>query len=320
MSIRQRYLVMTAFFGACALALGLGMTFAQPTRSVGAATPPATASTGDPARGQYLVEAAACATCHSGAKGEYTGGVEFKLGPLGTFYSANLTVLQTWTTDDFLKVFHEGVDPKNGRVLAPVMPYMAFHGMSDDDVASVGAYLKTLKPIQNDVPQAQPGAVAVFALKALPPVSVPPWKPDTTATYGDYLVNHVSACGDCHTPRDAQTQQPIEGKDLAGGGINLGTDQQPLYATPILGSVLTAEGYTAESFEVALRTGVRPWGARIPVQMPWQHYANLTHNDILAIWNYLQTKKLDAPWPVGAVPTAASVLPPTSTPVSTQSR
>ncbi len=230
------------------------------------------------------------------------GGNKFAVGPLGTYYSANLTILQNWTTDDFLKVFHQGLDPKTNRVLAPVMPYNAYHGMSDADVASIGAYLKTLSPVDNKVPAAEPGPLAGVALHALPADSVASPVMDSSVAYGKYLVENVSACGSCHSPNNAQGQ-PIPGRALSGGGVNLG-GPNTLYASPILGNVLTAEGYTKDSFIVALRTGVRPWGAKIPVQMPWMHFAYLTDNDLSAMWAYLQSQSADTAWPVAAVPTA----------------
>jgi len=138
---------------------------------------------------------------------------------------------------------------------------MNYAGMSDEDVASIGAYLKTLTPVENNVPQAKPGPAAQVALHPLPGTSVPAVRANTTAAYGKYIVHNVSSCIDCHSPRNPITQQYIQGRDLAGGGLNLGTDEEPLYASPIIGSVLTAEGYTRDNFIATIRTGVRPWGA-----------------------------------------------------------
>ncbi|MCC7447832.1 MAG: hypothetical protein IT324_10460 [Anaerolineae bacterium] len=271
----------------------------------------AQAPTGDVARGKYLVEIGACADCHGAPKlavGKdlpLAGGNEFPLGPLGTYYATNLTTLQDWTYQDFDKALRQGIEPKTGRVLAPIMPYLAYHGMSDSDVASVGAYLKSLKPVRNNIPDAKPGPAAAQALQPLPAVSVPTLKIDDSADYGRYLVENVSACGDCHSPRDPSGQF-IKGKELAGGGINLSSPDAPVFAPPILGSVLNAQGFTKETFVIAIRSGVYPWGAQLSPLMPWRHYSNMTESDATAIWNFLQTKKLDAPWPVPAAGTAAA--------------
>jgi mono/diheme cytochrome c family protein len=309
----NRFFLVSGFVVATAFLAFLAFSNSQPT-SVFAATAAATQASkggaaslpqGNVERGKYLVEIGACADCHGarqlaaeGQEPPLAGGVEFPLGPLGTYYSANLTKLQNWTTEDFFKVLHQGVDPESGRVLAPVMPYMNYAGMSDEDVASIGAYLKTLTPVENNVPEAKPGPAAKVALHPLPGTSVPAVKASTTAAYGKYIVHNVSSCIDCHSPRNPVTQQYIQGRDLAGGGLNLGTDEEPLYASPIIGSVLTAEGYTKDNFIATIRTGVRPWGALLPVQMPWIHFRNMTDNDLTAVWNYLETLKNPGPWPV----------------------
>jgi len=295
--MRQRFrLVSSVFILAACIALLVVFSDSTAPTTIRAATPAATAAAakgGDVARGEYLVAIGACRDCHGP---ELAGGAPFDAGPLGSYHAANLTVLQDWKDDDFLKVFHQGVDPKSGRVLFPAMPYFNYAGMSDADVLSIGAYLRSLKPINNQVPEAKPGPAAAQVLKPLPGKSVPAIKADTSVNYGQYLVRHVSSCNDCHTPRDAQGNMMMD-RELQGGGMNLGTEDQPIYAVPIVGNVLTAEGYTRESFIKAIRTGIRPWGARIPVQMPWMQYKAMTDNDLTAIWNFLQTLKRDKPWP-----------------------
>ncbi len=311
METKVRFLLVNAIVGVAACVLFFGLLGDRPTVSARTADA-AQGVKGDAERGKYLVQIGTCMDCHGNFKMTtdkgvpLAGGTEFNLGPVGKYYSANLTTLQNWKLEDFLKVFHEGIDPQSKRVLAPIMPYESYHGMSDDDVAAIAAYLQSLTPVKNDVPKAEPGPVAALALHALPAVSVPAQKASDAADYGRYIVENVSACGDCHSPRDA-TQAKIKGRDLSGGGINLGTNEEPLFASPILGSILTAEGYTHDSFVVALRSGVRPWGAKIPVQMPWRLYANMTDSDITAVWNFLQTKKLDTPWP------APNAIPPRPT-------
>src|SRR5579859_1644793 len=182
--------------------------------SVSTSAAASNAPAGDLARGKYLVTTvAACGGCHGNPKlpgGPLTGGMEFNLGPLGTFYAPNLTILQKWTYDDFDKAIRQGVDPDGNRTFAPVMPYMAFHGMSDSDLASVVVYIQSLPPVQNDVPESKPGPIAGLALHPLPRQSVTVPTIDDSATYGAYLVDHISDCGGCHSPRD-RTQNILKG-------------------------------------------------------------------------------------------------------------
>lgn len=284
-------------------------------------------ATGSVERGKYLVTVGACVDCHGAPqlakKGEeppLAGGAEFNLGPLGTYYAPNLTALQGWTDADFLKAFHEGVDPKSGRVLASIMPYMAYHGLADDDVKSIGAYLQSLTPVKNDVPAAKPGPAAADVFKALPAESVQMPKADTSAAYGAYLVQHVSACGDCHSPRTPEGAPMPDSLALSGGGINVGGADNPLFATPIRGEQLVAMGYSLETYKIAMRQGVRPWGALIPPVMPYRAFKTYTDDDLTAQWNYLLTLKVVPAWPVPQIgtplppaePIAATAAPTTS--------
>jgi cytochrome c553 len=237
--------------------------------------------------------------------------------------------------ETFDMALRQGIAPYTDRVMAPVMPYNAFHGMSDSDVAALHAYLQTLTPVTNNVKQSVPGPAAAN-LESPPAKSMPSPQINTSAQYGGYLVDSVAYCGQCHSPTDA-TGAVIKGRELAGGNQNLGMQQQQLFASPIIGSALTATGYTRETFIALFRTGKRPWGAGLPFQMPWRQYGVMSDNDLTAIWNYLQTKRLPGPWPVapaastraataaatraagGAAPAAATTAP-TAGPVATQSR
>jgi mono/diheme cytochrome c family protein len=249
---------------------------------------------GDAKRGEYLIQVAGCGGCHGAfrlaqdGKVPLAGGNEFKAGQLGTYYAPNLTVgVKQMPLDIFEKAVRRGIAPFTERVMA-VMP--KFSRLSDSDVASLHAYLSSLPDVKNDVPDAQPGPGA-SNLKAGPEASVPDAKTDDSAEAGQYWVEAVARCGGCHSPG-------VQGRDLAGGVRNLGSEEAPIYAPPILGTVLTAAGYSPETFAQAMRTGKHPWGSPMRGQMPWRRFANMTDTDLLAIWNFLQTKKLDSPWPI----------------------
>ncbi len=80
------------------------------------------------------------------------------LGPWGLTYSANITSDDTgiglWTLDHFKKSLregkHKGLD--NSRMVMPTMPWTDYVNMSDEDIESLFAYLKSTKPIKNVVP------------------------------------------------------------------------------------------------------------------------------------------------------------------------
>lgn len=82
-------------------------------------------------------------------------------GPFGTTFAANLTPdkltgLGEWTEKMFIDAmrtgYHQG-DKKNRSILPP-MPKAAYANMSDADLKAMWAYLKTTKPVRNEVPVA----------------------------------------------------------------------------------------------------------------------------------------------------------------------
>ncbi len=306
-----RFLLISLVTSLAALLVCFGLADAQPVGAFAQATAAATAASepqGDAARGQYLVQVAGCGGCHGAFKlasdkgVPLAGGNEFK-SPLGTFYSPNLTMFQDVTYKDLDKPLRQGISLYSSKVLAPIMPYNTYHNLSDNDVASIAAYLRSLTPVDNNIPASQPGA-GMSSLKPLPAQSIAALKMDDSADYGGYLVNVVASCGSCHSSRSAGA-----GRELSGGSRNLGTDDHPIYGPSINGSALMANGYTKENFAATLKLGIRPRGAPLAPQMPWRRFSRMTDSDMAAMWNYLQTKKLDSPWPVQtAAPTAASTV------------
>lgn len=79
-------------------------------------------------------------------------------GPWGISFSANLTGDVTgagsWPLQKFIYALRNGKfkGDANGRDLLPPMPVMNFRAMTDEDLASIHAYLKTLKPVENVPP------------------------------------------------------------------------------------------------------------------------------------------------------------------------
>lgn len=80
-------------------------------------------------------------------------------GPWGVSFASNLTPDETgignWTEDQFKKALTQGKSKglDGGRMLLPPMPWTNFTTMSDVDVKAVFAYLKSIKPVKNLVPQ-----------------------------------------------------------------------------------------------------------------------------------------------------------------------
>jgi mono/diheme cytochrome c family protein len=107
------------------------------------------------ARGEYLVRFGSCNDCHTPGyflgkpdSSRFLGGsdVGFDLPGLGTFVGPNLTPddktgLGTWSKDQIIAAIQTGVRP-DGRILAPIMPWRAFAGLTKSDAGAIADYLK----------------------------------------------------------------------------------------------------------------------------------------------------------------------------------
>ncbi|MEZ5990245.1 MAG: c-type cytochrome [Planctomycetota bacterium] len=147
------------------------------------------------ARGRYMVEAMGCADCHTPHRMGPTGpepdptrhlsghpaGLALPAapagdgpwlvgaaatntawsGPWGVSFCSNLTPdtetgLGTWTEAEFVAAMREGRHRGTGRPLLPPMPAAAIGRLSDEDLGAIFAYLRSLEPIRNRVPEPSP--------------------------------------------------------------------------------------------------------------------------------------------------------------------
>ena len=82
-------------------------------------------------------------------------------GPWGVSYTANLTPdtltgIGIWTDDIFIKTIRTGKHWGVSRPILPPMPWTVYRNLTDEDLRSVFAYLRTVKPIKNQVPEPLP--------------------------------------------------------------------------------------------------------------------------------------------------------------------
>lgn len=79
-------------------------------------------------------------------------------GPWGVSYTANLTgdpetgIAGTYTEEQFMMAIREGKKQGRGRALLPPMPWPVIRNLTDDDLRAIFAYLKSIKPVRNRVP------------------------------------------------------------------------------------------------------------------------------------------------------------------------
>jgi mono/diheme cytochrome c family protein len=173
---------------------------------------PFDASGGDATRGREVFALAGGCSCHTPEKGPVGAGGRAVETPFGTFYSTNITNdrehgIGAWSDAEIEGALRRGV-LRDGSVESPVMPYYRYAGMSGTDVRDLIAYLRGLTPS----PQAnQPHEVSLpfprlafrgWRLLFAPDVTAPAAAPAAGVERGRYLADHVSICGDCHTPRN----------------------------------------------------------------------------------------------------------------------
>lgn len=80
-------------------------------------------------------------------------------GPWGVSFARNLTPepltgIGIWDEAMFMKTIRSGRHWGVGRPILPPMPWFNYAKMTDEDLRSVYAYLRTIKPVKNQVPDA----------------------------------------------------------------------------------------------------------------------------------------------------------------------
>jgi mono/diheme cytochrome c family protein len=256
------------------------------------------------ARGKYLAEnVSACMECHTPhdsaalvsplTPGKIGAGEVLPLTSLpGRIVAPNLTPdaetgAGKWTDDQIARAIREGVG-HDGRALFPAMPYRHFRALSDDDLASIIVYLRSLPPVRNPLPRSKPIFGAELVIAKMPqPLRTPVPAPDlsTPESRGRYLVE-IAGCADCHTPKNSR------GRDLPGLGFGGGFILKGPFGR-VASANLTPDPsgipyYDLNLFTQAMRTGYVGARPLNPI-MPWTSYQGMTDEDLAAIFAYLRT-------------------------------
>ena len=144
----------------------------------------ASTPTQDPvARGRYLVTIMSCNDCHT--PGYFYGAPDTTrrlsgsevgwVGPWGVVHARNLTPdsttgIGTWTKEQIVHALRTGNTP-DGSQLAPIMPWMNYSNILDeDDAMAIASYLKSLPPVTHkNLDRIAPGAKEIGANIHFPP-------------------------------------------------------------------------------------------------------------------------------------------------------
>ncbi len=239
--------------------------------------------------GEHLANIRGCIGCHGD---QLAGQIEFEDPMVGTIANANLTrgegsdVLH-YTVEDWDRAIRHGIGA-DGKPLI-IMPSQLHHVMSEEDLGALIAYIQSLPPVDNELPELKlaffPRLMYIAGpMDFLVPAEIidhdaprpPAPARGVTAEYGEYL---AGLCTLCH------------GTGYSGGyipGVPPAPDEPPpLNLTP--GGEL--QGWTFEGFLTAMRTGVVPSGRQLDdAWMPYETlFGDMTDEEWEAIWLYLQS-------------------------------
>ena len=251
------------------------------------------------ARGDYLANTImTCANCHS-PKGppaatagkDYSGGLRFNEPPFDVTAS-NITPdketgIGSWTDAEIKTAILTGKRP-NGVPLAEIMPTAFYPILTDGDANALVAYLKSLPPVKNKVPDpvykiALPHHVFPGAEKAYAPADL-----NDKVKKGFYLVT-IGHCMECHTPFVERGGLDVA-NSLGKGGREFPGPWGVSKARNITSSKTAGLGnWTDAEIKAAITQGKSRDGSPLKGPMGYQYYAKMTDADLDAVVAYLRT-------------------------------
>ncbi len=272
---------------------------AAPADPADAAT---TADESAAARGAYLFAAAGCLGCHTDVanKGPQLAGGRALKTPFGTFYTPNITAdvetgIGGWSDEDFIGALRDGLSP-TGDHLYPAFPYPSYTQMREEDMLAIKAYIFSLPAVRREnrahdlgFPYSWRAMLGVWKWLNFTPGEL---APDTgrgpSWNRGAYLVEALTHCGECHTPRGALGG--LE-RDLWLAGTTDGPDGEKVpNITP--DEKTGIGGWSANQITGALRSGLLPDGdvvGSVMGEVVENSTSRMTPEDRAAIAEYLQT-------------------------------
>ncbi|MCC6412494.1 MAG: hypothetical protein IT270_12595 [Saprospiraceae bacterium] len=243
-----------------------------------------------------------CGYCHRSPEGTLSGDLWGDDPMFGKIWAANLTHHPTagignYTGGELAYLLRTGIK-KDGKFAGP---FMMFPTMTDEDLASVIAFLKSdapeVQPSDWQKPPAQLTFLAKMWLKVLvkpseysdKPIVTP--SPADSIAYGKYLTTSKWECSLCHSESFETYNhfEPEKSPGYLGGGNLVGKkNEKPVPSANLTPDKETGLGnWTLEQFSDAVRYGKRPDGRAMNHAMP--PFAVLTDAEVSAIWQYLKT-------------------------------
>ena len=261
-------------------------------------------------RGDCLVNTImACGTCHTqrdtngkpiADKAFSGGGLTLKTAAFIVTASNITPDVETgiggWSDGEIAQALVTGMRPDHGRLagvpLAAVMPANFYKALLPDDLDAIVAYLRTVKPIRNEVtapvykapvhrepfPEAEAGFnTAVFA---------------DPARRGAYLAT-IGHCMECHSTFSRGVSDFVGG--LGRGGRKFAAGQGQPGSTPSIAANITSDSvaglgaWTDQEIARAITQGISRDGHALKPPMAYGYYAGLKPSDLADIIVYLRT-------------------------------
>lgn len=257
-------------------------------------------------RGKYLTYGPAhCAHCHVPFDriGEVEKGIEVPLIggfgldiPPGKFNAPNITPdsetgIGNKTDGELYRMLRHNIRP-NGMASIDFMPFI---NMSEQDIYSIIAYLKSTKSVKSEILNTEftfmgKALLAMEVIKpGIPDEPIPvSLEKEATVEYGQYLAYAVANCRGCHTERDMKTGAYI-GPNYAGG---LTFSDNMTYGWTFNSPNLTNDPETGIMYEWTEEQFIeRMRGGRIYEYspMPWAAFASMDEVELKAIYFYLKS-------------------------------
>jgi cytochrome c/cbb3-type cytochrome c oxidase subunit III len=236
-------------------------------------------------RGEHIATIRMCRHCHIDNLSGQTAGAPILI----TLSVPNLTsgaggVGDTNTDEDWVRAIRHGVGHDGGGLV--LMPSRIWYYLSDEDLGALIAYLKSLPPVDKEMPPTDLGPLGrvMLTLGQLPPEIVPNVividhagprpvapSPGVTVEYGKYL---ASTCTLCH------------GSNLNGQTVREGGN---VYVALNLTRGGEVGFWSEEQFIATMRSGMTPNGHQLKDFMPWKYFGQMTDDELKAVWLYLQS-------------------------------
>ena len=249
-------------------------------------------------RGSYLVNSLlTCGNCHS-PKGppqaiagkDFSGGLSWDEPPFKVT-APNITPdketgIGSYTDAQLKTVLRKGVKP-SGVPVAMVMPSGFYEIMTERDLDAVIAYLHTLKPVTNKVPD------PIYKMPQGHPVLPGAEKPYTEAMLADkvkkgFYLATIAHCMECHTPFGERGRD--FGNKLGAGGAEFPGPWGVVHSRNITSSKSKGLGdWTDAEIKRAITEGIRKDGSKLTGPMGYALYAKMTADDLDAVVAWLRT-------------------------------